>query len=180
MDSWTIEEIIEKSESEGLVYMIESYLSADKIADPELAQLWRGAQEALAKVSAFLDERDTAEPELDERPLSGVATIAYEQILCDTAPAMFEGAPTDEYGYFRLTSAQGGTFRLNVKGGRFGSDPQVYIKGAFDAAELFDWLRHLEPAAAAHIAQTVTITDAGGSSYYVTFAGGRSNLNDIS
>ena len=56
MGNWTNEEIAEKTEHEGLDYMIMYYLDADKIADPKMKSLWKKANKVLTEIQEILDE----------------------------------------------------------------------------------------------------------------------------
>ena len=156
---WTVGQVAEKVNSEGLGYTIASYLSADAIADPELAERWRAARTALQAVETYLDEHaDADEQAAAPSPITGPVTVRYESLLCDTAPAIFTEAEADEHGYRKLRSPAGGDLRLNLNGGRFGSDPEIYIQGGFDGAELIGLLRELTPHTAGHIQQSVRFT----------------------
>lgn len=53
-EKWTNRQIAEKANWEGLDYMITGYLSADDIADPQLADAWRRAKEAFAEIETIL------------------------------------------------------------------------------------------------------------------------------
>lgn len=172
----TIDQVASIVDSEGLGYAVQCHTSADRIADPQLAKLWREAKVALTALNNFLEQHAAAEEEATPSKLTGQVSVSHEQILCDEPPAMFDGAPDDEYGCAQLTSVSGGTLRLNLNGGRFGSDPEVYVEGAFDAAELTGWLCELAPCVAGHISQTVRIKDATGELRYVRFRNGAVEL----
>lgn len=53
---YTIEEIKDIVESEGLGYAIMEYVEAKKIEDPNLAELWRDAYDSLKGIEAILEE----------------------------------------------------------------------------------------------------------------------------
>lgn len=173
MEKLTVEEIAAVVDNEGLDYAIQHYLSSDRIADPELAKLWQDAAAALSAVSSYLEEHTTeGDAGDDEESLAGLVSVSYEQILCDEPPAMFDGKPTDEYDYAQIVSPNGGTLRLNLSGGRWGSDPEVYVKGSFEAPELLGLLRELAPSVATHISQSVRIDDDAGERWYASFRNG--------
>jgi hypothetical protein len=55
---WSLEDILFKINDEGLGYCVEEYFTPDTFkAYPELAELWRTAQKALADIHAFFDEQ---------------------------------------------------------------------------------------------------------------------------
>jgi hypothetical protein len=161
--------------------MVSSYLDADAIADPELAKLWREAKRTMSALETFLDAHtpeavDAGEPE-------GVVFVQYTALLCDSVPDIFaEDSGTvlslDEFGLAGLTSVHSGTVRLNLEGGRFSSDPELYIQGDFDFAELKRWLRELSPHVATHIRQHLSFeVTATGERVTVAFvAGGTDSL----
>jgi len=173
MDSaYTVEQVASYVDNEGLGYAIQHGLSAERIADPELARLWAEAKTALDGVDSYLEAHRPVEEDGPVSALSGPVSVSHTQILCDRTPAPFKGVrKKDAYGYRQIDCTQGGSLRLNMQGGRFGNDPEVYVKGDFDAAELLGYLREIGPASAAHIGQSLRITDAKGTDWYVSFRG---------
>lgn len=160
MGDWTIGQIKAKADSEGLDYMISDYLDADQIADPKLAELWRAAHDSLAAVSAYLEAHTVSERE-PAKP-TGIVSVDYCKLLCDSSPDVFVNAERDANDYPQLTSVHGGTLRLNEEAGRFGHNPEVYIRGSFGIEELFDWMRKIEPHVANHVHQSVGYDDSNG------------------
>lgn len=68
----TVAQVQEVIETDGLEYAVLSHLSADKIANHDLSDLWAKAKEALEEVQLFIEdnayevERDDEEDEDDE------------------------------------------------------------------------------------------------------------------
>ncbi len=56
MRKYSLQEIKNKVESEGLGYCLTSYFSASDIEDLELAALWKIASETMVKIDQLLDE----------------------------------------------------------------------------------------------------------------------------
>ncbi len=52
----TISAINDIVESEGLGYAIQDYLNADRIADPDLSEMWAKAAEQLNEITAYLED----------------------------------------------------------------------------------------------------------------------------
>lgn len=69
---WTTLEVAHKADWEGLGDMIQNYLDADNIADPELAQLWDDAKDAMQRIDRILEEalnEADGDPEDDEEEI---------------------------------------------------------------------------------------------------------------
>jgi hypothetical protein len=56
MSKWTNEDIAIKTQSEGLGYMIQHYLSADDIEDRWLSNKWRQCESLLNEIQSYLDQ----------------------------------------------------------------------------------------------------------------------------
>ena len=56
LGKWTNEEIAMKVQSEGLDYMIQHYLSADKIEDEWLAEKWKQCKQLLNEIQDYLNQ----------------------------------------------------------------------------------------------------------------------------
>lgn len=54
MKKYTIKQVAQIVESEGLDYAIQHYMGSDRIADADLAAAWDHASEALAAVEEIL------------------------------------------------------------------------------------------------------------------------------
>lgn len=52
---YTIDEVADIIEEEGIGYAIQKYLSAKNIADPKLADMWRRARILLAEIERYVD-----------------------------------------------------------------------------------------------------------------------------
>jgi hypothetical protein len=172
VELWTIEEILAMVESEGLDYMITGYASAEQIADPELAKLWREAAEAFAAVEGFLAAHT---PEVEDEvvapsSLKGPLKVRHAEILCETMPSLFEGAPLDKYESMKVEAKDGdGNLRFNLSGGRFGDTPQFYISGHFGSDELVGFLRAVAPHVATRIGQSIEFTDTAEHEHHILF-----------
>lgn len=55
------EEVFALIENEGIGYAIQDYLSADKIADEELAQMWSEAKQLLSAIEDYLNDYTPSE-----------------------------------------------------------------------------------------------------------------------
>lgn len=55
MNQFSILEIKQIVESEGLGYAVQDYLSSESILDPKLKQLWDAAQHALNAIEQYLE-----------------------------------------------------------------------------------------------------------------------------
>lgn len=66
---YTIADVADIVESEGLGYAVMDYMSAEKIEDEDLARLWRIAKEALDGIDAILDGANETD---DEGPEDGI------------------------------------------------------------------------------------------------------------
>jgi hypothetical protein len=53
---YTVEEVAEIVQSEGLGYAVQNFLSASRIEDPELADKWRRARQLLDEIEDYLRE----------------------------------------------------------------------------------------------------------------------------
>lgn len=53
---YTIEEVVDRVNLEGLDYAIQHYLSDDKIDDPKLAHMWSNAKAILNEIENYLEE----------------------------------------------------------------------------------------------------------------------------
>jgi hypothetical protein len=63
-NKYTVEQVAEIIESEGLGYAIQEYTPANRIEDPILAGLWAQAQDALDAVEKYVgDHADLADDE---------------------------------------------------------------------------------------------------------------------
>jgi hypothetical protein len=62
-EKYSIEQVADIVESEGLGYAIQHYMSADSIEDEDLARLWRIAKEALDQIVDGANELDDEGPE---------------------------------------------------------------------------------------------------------------------
>lgn len=57
-EKYTNEQVADIVRSEGLDYAITNYMGADSIEDPELAQAWENARQALAEVERLLPNEE--------------------------------------------------------------------------------------------------------------------------
>lgn len=55
MKKYTLQDVADIVQSEGLGYAIHSYLSHDRIEDEELAKLWRDCSDLMDKIKAKLE-----------------------------------------------------------------------------------------------------------------------------
>lgn len=60
-EKYSIEQVADAVEGEGLGYALQTYLSADKIEDEDLARLWRIAKEAPDGIDAILNGANETE-----------------------------------------------------------------------------------------------------------------------
>lgn len=56
MKKFTIKEVAEIVDNEGLDYSIMEYLNSNSISDEYLSELWKTAQEVLVDIQEILDE----------------------------------------------------------------------------------------------------------------------------
>ena len=57
-DKYTVEQVADIVEMEGLGYAIEGYLGAENIEDLELAARWHTAQEAMKRIREIIGDDD--------------------------------------------------------------------------------------------------------------------------
>lgn len=62
----TVAQVGEVIESEGLGYAIQSYLSADRIADHDLADMWERAANLLNEIEQYIEDNVDEIAEIDE------------------------------------------------------------------------------------------------------------------
>jgi hypothetical protein len=55
MSKYSVQEVAEIVESEGLGYAITGYLDADKIEDETLRELWKQAADILGKIEKIIE-----------------------------------------------------------------------------------------------------------------------------
>lgn len=65
-NKYSIQDVIDCVDSEGLDYAVQHYLSYEIIEDPSLAALWKKAQESLDELNDFLlKEARKADPDFE-------------------------------------------------------------------------------------------------------------------
>jgi hypothetical protein len=64
--NYEINDVAAKVEQEGLGYAVQHYLSADRIQDAKLADLWSRAKDLLDQIDAYLEENADEEPDTEE------------------------------------------------------------------------------------------------------------------
>lgn len=61
-EGYTIQEVADIADREGLGYAITDYLAASTIADPDLAAAWQAAYDAMEEICHIFDSAEDADP----------------------------------------------------------------------------------------------------------------------
>lgn len=138
MKPWTVQEIADKADNDGLGYLVCDGLTSDRIADPELARLWRAAADAMTAVEAYLDAHSAAIADEASDLLAGPVTVSHTQLCIDDYPDCFAGAKVNEYDQQVISFAGGGEVKLGHNPDEPGPS-FIWISGRFsETAELLD------------------------------------------